>query len=221
VDFLVSQNVDGLHIRSGFPRQKIAEVHGNMFVQKCVKCGRETVMNEITPTLGLKETGKICQRKVKGFNCEGKLHDTVLDWDDALPAYKFELSEKICKMSNLSLTIGTSLQIMPASSLPSVTKSHGGKVVIINLQKTKYDKIADLKINGYCDEVMKMVAEHLQIRIPSNNDVVKIVERSKHLLPTSQNYSLKRTTKRKVVKTEESKEIKKEKKMKLNQKNDI
>lgn len=37
---------------------------------------------------------------------------------------------------------------MPASSLPSVTKSHGGKVVIINLQKTKYDKIADLKING-------------------------------------------------------------------------
>lgn len=45
------------------------------------------------------------------FSCEGKLHDTVLDWDDALPAYKFELSEKICKMSNLSLTIGTSLQV--------------------------------------------------------------------------------------------------------------
>lgn len=65
---------------------------------------------------------------------------------------------------------------------------------------------------------MKMVAEHLQIRIPSNNDVVKIVERSKHLLPTSQNYSLKRTTKRKVVKTEESKEIKKEKKEEIESK---
>ncbi|KAG0724467.1 NAD-dependent protein deacetylase Sirt6 [Chionoecetes opilio] len=40
VQYVVTQNIDGLHLRSGLPRKKLAELHGDMFVDKCNQCQR-------------------------------------------------------------------------------------------------------------------------------------------------------------------------------------
>ena len=39
--FIVSQNIDGLHRKSGVPASHIAELHGNTNLEVCEDCGRE------------------------------------------------------------------------------------------------------------------------------------------------------------------------------------
>lgn len=40
VKYIVTQNIDGLHLRSGISREYIAELHGNMYTEKCNTCDR-------------------------------------------------------------------------------------------------------------------------------------------------------------------------------------
>ncbi|XP_030832372.1 NAD-dependent protein deacetylase sirtuin-6 isoform X2 [Strongylocentrotus purpuratus] len=136
LQYLISQNIDGLHLRSGFPKDRLAELHGNMFVEQCHRCRR------------------------------GKLHDTILDWEDALPETDLTQAEEHLRKSDLSICLGTSLQIIPSGTLPKLTKKNGGSLVIVNLQPTKLDKQADMRINCYVDDVMTQLMEQLGYPIP-------------------------------------------------------
>lgn len=40
IKYIVSQNIDGLHLKSGVAREHLSELHGNMFIENCNKCRR-------------------------------------------------------------------------------------------------------------------------------------------------------------------------------------
>ncbi|CAN8252941.1 unnamed protein product [Cochlearia groenlandica] len=160
--FVISQNVDGLHLRSGIPREKLSELHGDSFMETCPSCGEEYLRDFEVETIGLKETSRKCSDE----KCGAKLKDTVLDWEDALPLKEIDDAEKHCKMADLVLCLGTSLQITPACNLPLKCLKGGGKIVIVNLQKTPKDKNANVVIHGLVDKVVAGVMESLNMQIP-------------------------------------------------------
>ncbi|XP_035890241.1 NAD-dependent protein deacetylase sirtuin-6 isoform X4 [Phyllostomus discolor] len=165
-------------------RDKLAELHGNMFVEECVKCKTQYVRDTVVGSMGLKATGRLCTvAKARGLRaCRGELRDTILDWEDALPERDLTLADEASRNADLSITLGTSLQIRPSGNLPLATKRRGGRLVIINLQPTKHDRQADLRIHGYVDEVMTRLMKYLGLEIPTW-DGPRVLEKALTPLP--------------------------------------
>ncbi|TNN78124.1 NAD-dependent protein deacetylase sirtuin-6 [Liparis tanakae] len=139
-----------------------------MFVEECEKCGRQYVREKVIGVMGLKPTGRHCDVvRSRGLRaCRGKLISTILDWEEALPERDLNKAEDASRRADLALTLGTSLQIKPSGDLPLLTKRKGGKLAIVNLQATKHDKHAHLRIHSYVDDVMKQLMELLGVDIP-------------------------------------------------------
>ena len=213
--FLISQNIDGLHMRSGMSRQNLAELHGNMFVDACAVCRKQFVRQTPAPTVGQKPVGGSC-RSTGRRPCRGKLVDFVLDWEAELPDQDLILSDSHSMLSELSIVIGSTLQIVPAGTMPTLTKKYRkGKLVIINLQPTKHDKKADLIIRCYVDKVMERLFVELGQDIPSYNPSIDPTT-SSELVEWTQNQTNAKNVENlsKKVESEYKAELKRQKAMK-------
>lgn len=166
VKYVVSQNVDGLHLRSGLPRDALSELHGNVFVEYCRQCGSEFVLECQTRTAGFKETGRKCPK------CENLLTDKALDWEDALPEPDFGRAIQNSAASDLNIVVGSSCQMDPARGLPFRNRGKNVKTVLVNLSKTKQDPRFALAIRSTCDTVFAIVASELGIVIPPYERIV-------------------------------------------------
>ena len=92
-----------------------------------------------------------------------------MDWEDALPEDQLCPSEEACTSADLIVTLGTSLRIEPAASLPLLCKQpttasvkcSKHHIVIVNLQETPKDSASDMLIRANVDVVMERVAATL------------------------------------------------------------
>lgn len=168
--FLVSQNCDGLHLKSGISADKIAELHGNSNCEACAKCGkvyyRQANIYEYEHRTWL--TGRYCTVP----NCRGRLRCTTVAFTQSMPDICLNKATEHSKQCDLSLCMGTSMRVSPACELPAMNlKSGRKKMVIVNLQKTPYDDNCALRIYARCDEVMQMVMDELNLTIPPYIDL--------------------------------------------------
>ena len=159
---IISQNVDGLHRRSGVPAEKLSEVHGNTNLEHCIKCGKE-YMRDFRTRNAQKVHSHETGRKCDDVKCGGKLHDSIINFGENLKQHILDQGFKQGQKADLMLAMGSSLRVTPAANMASATAEADGNLVIVNLQKTPLDLYASLIIHAKIDEMFEVLMKKLNL----------------------------------------------------------
>lgn len=144
--FLISQNVDNLHLKSGIQPELLAELHGNMTKMRCKRC-EQTYDNDAG---------------ISRCNCGGALTSSVVDFGQSLPQRDLTLSFEHSAHCDLFIVVGSSLVVTPAADMPREALEAGAKLVIINQGKTPFDKHAHLRFHEAIGEVLPKTVRSLK-----------------------------------------------------------
>ena len=145
--FLISQNVDNLHLESGIDLNGIAELHSNHLLMRCLNCDglfkkEEVGWNDLIH-------GKGYRRPVNGRprcpNCGGQLISSVVNFGDPMPEKEMELSIQHSKECDLFIVIGSSLVVYPAADMPLYALNNGAKLILINKGETPIDDLVHIR----------------------------------------------------------------------------
>jgi NAD-dependent deacetylase len=163
--FLISQNVDNLHLKSGIPMNIIAELHGNSSLMRCLQCdtqfSKEGLWDESVWGKGYR-TDPIRKGQPKCPKCGGRLISSVVNFKDPMPEKEMGLSYYHSKNADIFLVVGSSLSVVPAAHMPLEAKQNGAKLIIINHMETGMDNLADLRFHENAGEVLTNIIKLIE-----------------------------------------------------------
>jgi NAD-dependent deacetylase len=144
---VITQNIDGLHQDSGIPDDKVIELHGNTTYAICLQCGTRYEIESLRVDF---ETDNI----VPHCACGGWVKTATISFGQSMPVDEMRRAERETLLADLFISIGSSLVVYPAAGFPELAKRNGSSLVIINLQDTGLDGIADLVLQRPIGEVL-------------------------------------------------------------------
>jgi NAD-dependent SIR2 family protein deacetylase len=171
VNGIVTQNVDGLHLRAG--SQRVVDLHGTMDRVRCLNCGQLYARTDIAahivalnPWLSdagavqLGPDGDVEVASVENFevpvcaNCGGMLKPDIVYFGEFIPKEKFVEASALVQKADALVIAGSSLVVNSGIRLLDHATRRHLPVVIINRGVTKGDPRATLKIDAGTTETL-------------------------------------------------------------------
>jgi NAD-dependent deacetylase len=136
IELLVTQNVDGLHARSGFPADRLIEIHGSDSRVECMACHR-------------REPRALAQRlfeagcPVPRCECGGAWKPATISFGQGLVAEDLERALGEAGRCELFVAAGTSLVVGPINQMFVAARRAGAATAILTASETPFDAHAD------------------------------------------------------------------------------
>lgn len=145
---VITQNVDGLHLDAGHPREKVIEVHGSWCDTVCWSCGDRRPMSQSLDRVVAGEDDPPC------LDCGGILKSATILFGEPLVPEVINAAFEAAEDCDLFLAIGSTLSVGPVNNAVPRARQAGARVVILNGESTAMDRFADALVIGAIGEVL-------------------------------------------------------------------
>jgi len=171
INGVVTQNVDGLHLRAG--SQRVVDLHGSMDRVRCLTCGQYFARGDIaarlsaanpwlddTENIPLSPDGDVQIASVDDFVipecsvCGGVLKPDVVFFGEFVPVEKFTEASALVQSAEALIVAGSSLMVNSGIRLLDQAVKRKLPVIVINRGATKGDSRAAVKIESGTSETL-------------------------------------------------------------------
>ena len=138
---LITQNVDGLHLRAGNTPERTYQIHGNIDYMRCAEdCSVQlwAVPDDTAP------------RALMCKSCDARARPHVLWFDETYdePLFKFESSLQAARDAALLIVVGTSASTTLPWHIVQLAAQHRTAIIDVNIADNPFGDIARRLANG-------------------------------------------------------------------------
>lgn len=175
---VVTQNVDGLHLRAG--SRHVVDIHGSLDRVRCLRCGQQFAREDVAARLAaenpwldaldereLNPDGDVDVAEVEQISvpecsvCGGLLKPEVVFFGEFVPGEKFVEAAALVRAADALLVAGSSLAVNSGIRLLEQARRAKKPIVVVNRGETRGDRRATLKIDGGTSAVLPALAAAL------------------------------------------------------------
>jgi NAD-dependent deacetylase len=161
---LVTQNIDGLHLRAGSSLERTYQIHGNLDFYRCARACGGPVLDPLDPevVIGRGEALSAALReKLLCRRCAELGRPHVLWFDECYdePLFRFESSLRAAAEARLLVTVGTAGATNLPSQMVHMAVASGASVIDVNPYANPFGDIAESRGAWICGRSGDVIPE--------------------------------------------------------------
>jgi NAD-dependent deacetylase len=154
VRLLVTQNVDGLHERGGFPSDRLVAIHGTDSQVQCFRCHRREPRDGAQGQWEAGVAVPLCP-------CGGPWKPATISFGQSLVAEDLERAFREAASCDLLVAAGTSLVVGPINEMVPLALRGRAAVAILTASETPFDAAARFKLDDPLERCLPALAERV------------------------------------------------------------
>ena len=140
LEMVVTQNIDGLHSAAGTSDDRLVEIHGTNGKVECQRCWERSAPGPHFEEFARTGAAPRC-------HCGGYLKPATISFGQDLRPGDLERSFAAARSCDLVISLGSTLSVTPAATVPLVAAERAGvSYVIVNRGETAHDELDEVSV---------------------------------------------------------------------------